>query len=75
MEHSGVWGTVSSYTPIQAMPDIQFPKRRILVVEDEFVGLDVKATLQAVGCVVFGPITTVVAAVEPCIPIASTQRC
>ena len=47
------------------MPEILLPERRILVVEDELlIGLDVRATLQSVGCVVLGPIATVDAAVK-----------
>jgi DNA-binding response OmpR family regulator len=44
---------------------IQFPERRVLVVEDEpLIGLDVEATLRAVGCRVFGPVATVAASIR-----------
>jgi DNA-binding response OmpR family regulator len=50
---------------VSVMPEILLPERRILVVEDELlIGLDVRATLLSVGCVVVGPIQTVDAAVR-----------
>ena len=45
--------------------DLQFPQRRVLVVEDDvLIGMDVKSALDAMGCQVLGPITTVNAAIQ-----------
>jgi DNA-binding response OmpR family regulator len=42
-----------------------FPERRVLVVEDDpLLGLHVKATLHEHGCLVTGPLQTVVPAVK-----------
>jgi DNA-binding response OmpR family regulator len=42
-----------------------FTNLRVLIVEDDaFIGMDVKTTLEAVGCQVLGPFTTVTTAME-----------